>query len=811
MKPVLVKTLRYLATALGVLVLIAALAATWFYFQMRASLPQLDGTAALPGASAAVTVTRDALGVPTIRARTRADVARALGFLHAQERFFQMDLLRRRASGELAELFGQAALPIDKSARVHGFRAMAHQVFTRLTPAEQTLLASYTAGANTGLARLGQKPFEYLALRTTPAPWRAEDSILVIYAMTLDLQDPTNAHELMLATVRDQLGANALAYFAPLTTPGDAAVDGTSAPLPPAPSARDINLRQTAKKSTTSVPRAAATYALNPVPDPDFFPGSNSFAVSGAHTASGGALLANDPHLGLNVPNIWFRTVMEWTDSAPRRIVGVTIPGLPLLVLGSTGHIAWGLTVAYVDNADLITIDVNRVDHSLYKVPGRDDLIEIEKRRATILVKGADPVTVESSWTVWGPIVATDEKGRPIVSHWTAHDPAATNLAYLGLETAGTAAEAVAIAHRSGMPAHNFLVADSAGTIAWTVVGTLPKRFGFDGRLPVSWTYGDRGWDGFLPPDQHPTITAPPSGRLWTANNRVVGGAALELLGDGGYASASRAAQIRDDLDRLLASPTAKISPPDLAAIQLDDRAVFLAPWQKLLLAILTPGVTAENSSRAELRRLVAHWEGRALPESVSYRLVRAFRTKVSELVFNPIFAPCFEAMPNFDWRRLHYETALDAMIRDKPMHLLDPAYASWDDLIVAAADGVVDDLKKQGVPLAQATWGQRNIARINHPFGRMLPRWLGGWLNMPADPLPGDSNMPRIQTPTFGASMRLVVTPGREAEGLFQMPGGQSGHPLSPYYRAGHDAWVHGEPGSLLPGPTTYTLTLTP
>ena len=811
MKPTGKKILRYLALTIGIIVLIAIVAVGWFYLQLRASLPQLDGSAALPGAAATVKVTRDAIGVPTIRGRTRADVARALGFLHAQERFFQMDLLRRRATGELAEVFGQAALPLDKATRAHGFRALASLVYARLAPDERTLLESYTAGVNAGLAGLRRPPYEYLVLRTHPVPWRAEDCMLVIYAMTLDLQDANNNYERYLATLRSELGTSALAFFAPLLTPNDAALDGTTAPLAPIPSAREIDLRQQRPLHASIARQTSVPYATTTAPDPDFLPGSNSFAISGAHTTTGAALLANDPHLGLAVPNIWYRAAMEWSYPAPRQIVGVTLPGLPCLVLGSNGRVAWGLTVSYVDTADLITIDINRVDHSLYKIPGRTDLLEIEKRRDTIRVKGTEPVAVENLWTAWGPVIGYDDKERPIVCHWSAHDPAATNFNFHELEDARTAAEAVEIAHRSGMPAHNFVVADSAGTIAWTIVGTVPKRLGFDGRLPVSWTYGDRHWDGFLPPDDVPTIIAPPSGRLWTANNRLVGGAALALLGDGGYANPPRAAQIRDDLDKLLARPSTRVAPQDLAAIQLDDRALFLEPWQKLLLATLTPEITAQKNSRAELRRLVAQWTGRATTDSVSYRLVRAFRLQVAELAFNPIFESCTEALPGFDWRRFHYDEPLWQMLQAKPAHLLNPAYATWDALLVAAADAVVADLDKQSILLARATWGQRNTAHIVHPFGRVLPAWLTGWLNMPADQLPGDSNMPRIQTPTFGASMRLVVSPGREAEGLFQMPGGESGHPLSPYYRAGHAAWVKGEPGPLLPGPTAHTLVLQP
>jgi penicillin amidase len=150
-------------------------------------------------------------------------------------------------------------------------------------------------------------------------------------------------------------------------------------------------------------------------------------------------------------------------------------------------------------------------------------------------------------------------------------------------------------------------------------------------------------------------------------------------------------------------------------------------------------------------------------------------------------------------------------MVQEKPAHLLNPRFVTWDDLLVAAADLTVSSLDRQGVSLPQATWGQRNTARIRHPLAGALPAWLTGWLNLPADPLPGDVDMPRVQGPSFGASERLVVSPGHEAEGIFEMPGGQSGHPLSPFYRAGHEAWVHGDPTPFLAGKTEHTLELKP
>ncbi len=806
MTPAAAKRLRLLASALSVLALLALAGGTWFYFRLRASLPQLDGTAQVAGLGARVTVTRDALGVPTVRGENRADVARALGYLHAQDRFFQMDLFRRRAAGELAELFGKAAVPLDRATRVHGFRPIARKVVAQLPASQRDLLEAYAAGVNTGLAALGAKPFEYLVLRETPQPWRAEDSMLVSFAMWLDLQDSTGRYERTLMTVRDVFGAEALPFFAPLLTPNDAALDGSTAPAAPPPGPKILDLR-TRPKLTALPPRAAREPALEIFPrvPPDAATdiGSNAFALAGAHTASGAGMLAGDMHLALNVPNIWYRASLEFPG---HKITGVTLPGTPVVVAGSNGHIAWSFTDAYADTGDLVIVEPVPGSHSLYNAPGHDEPLAVEQRHEIIRVHGAPAVEVDYPWTIWGPVVGTLDRNRRLAFHWLAYEPAASNFDILEFENATDVATAVAAAHHAGITTNNFLVADAAGHIAWTIAGYLPRRVGYDGRLPTTWTYGDRKWDGLLRADEVPAIVAPPSGRLWSANQRAVGGDALAKIGDGGYARAARAAQIRDDL-----APLEHATPRDLLNVQLDDRALFLAPWQKLLLATLTPAAIAQKSSRAELRALVEKWEGRASIDSVSYRLVRAFRGCVMTRVFTPIFAPCVEADENFSWGRLPLETPVWTLLREKPAHLLNPDFKTWDDLLVAAADDVVTDLAKQGVPLDRATWGARNTARIRHPFASAMPSWLTGWLNMPADQLPGDSDMPRVFSPTHGASERFVVSPGREAEGIFHMPGGQSGHPLSPFYRAGHEAWVRSDPTPFLPGETKHTLTLAP
>jgi len=794
------RRLKYVIWVVGALLLIVVAALGYGWAQMRGSLPQLDGSRALAGLGAPVKIERDALGVPLITGTNRADVARALGFLHAQERFFQMDLLRRVAAGELAEIFGADAVKLDQGRRLHGFRRNAEKVVAAVPPEHRAILDAYTAGVNAGLAALPRVPWEYLVLRVAPQAWRAEDSVLCVYAMWFDLQDATGAYERSLQAFQNSHGADALNFFAPRGNNWDAAIDGTTFAPPPLP---PLKIKRDAAPARAS--------ALPPARDEHELPGSNNFALAGRHTATGAAMFANDMHLNLGVPNIWYRATLVWADATgPRRVVGVTLPGAPVVVVGSNGRVAWGFTNSYIDTTDIVVVEHDNTGLQ-YRSPAGWTFFR--EHRETIRVKNGAPVDFVAQWTEWGPIIGPaplPEKGSLLALRWNAHDPAATDLGLLGIESAADAAAALAAGHRAGMPNQNLTVADSAGAIGWIVTGRVPKRRGFDGRLPVSWAYGDRAWEGWLAEADTPAVLNPELGCLWTANNRIVGNEAYAKLGDGGYDEGPRAGQIRDGLKTLIASGR-KAAPADLLAIQLDDRALFLTRWKDLLLATLTDEAVAQKKARGQLREVVRQWNGRASADSAAYRVVRAFRTRASGRVLEPFFEQPGARYEGFAGSRLMAEDAVWRLIEEKPAQLLNSAHTSWEALLLAAVDDVLADIDQAGLTPAKFTWGRRNTLRMQHPFGRFLPGIVARFLDMPYDQLPGDSNMPRVQTRGFGASQRLVVSPGHEAEAILHLPGGQSGHPMSPFYRAGHDAWVKGEPTPLLPGPARHTLTLTP
>lgn len=809
--------LYVVVSLLLVLLLVVVGVSLWAGHALRASLAQVDGSAAMTGLDSRVLVKRDALGVPTIQGATRRDVARALGFVHAQERFFQMDLARRRAAGELSELFGTTTIQPDRAVRVHRFRTRARRIVGEATPELKAMLEAYTDGVNTGLAALGAKPFEYFVLRAEPAPWRAEDCILVVTSMFLVLQDSTGTSDyrrgLMYQTLPRQL-AHFLAAPAP---EWEAPVVGDPSPKVPLPGPEVFDLRastaaaadrQASSAVRQQVDSPSTVYGLPSTASVDdaILPGSNNWVVSGAHTASGAAMVANDMHLAIGVPNTWYRASLAWTDGGFHRVTGVTLPGAPSVIVGSNGDIAWGFTNTEGDWSDLIPLDPDPSSAGRYLTPSGPKSFDTYTER--IRVKDRDDRLLQVKETIWGPVVQENRLGRAWALRWVAHSGDGLNLRWAAIETARTIEEAFAVANGSGVPAQNLVVAERSGRIGWTVAGRIPKRVGFDGRVPVSWADGTNRWDGWLDPAEYPRIVDPAGGRIWTANQRIVSGEMHRIIGDAAQDQGARARQIRDDLAGMDA-----VVPRDMLRVQLDDRALFLERWRDLVLGELDPAAVAQSAARGEFRRVVEqNWTGRASIDSAGYRLVRAFRLRVRELALDPLLAPMIAADPQMSAtaaRSRITDGPLWSLVTDRPVHLLPKPYASWDALLVDAIDRTVTAMTSDGRTLASRTWGEVNTTRIRHPLGAAVPAYFAKWLDMPFQPLPGDNDMPRVQSPGVGASERFAVSPGHEDEGYFHMPGGQSGHPLSPNYRDEHTAWARGIATPFLPGRTVHVLTL--
>ncbi|HUO79758.1 MAG TPA: penicillin acylase family protein [Steroidobacteraceae bacterium] len=789
-------TLLRIGASLGALALLAA-AAGWLV--LRASLPVIDGQLSTHAVGERVTIERDADGATTVSGRSRDDVAFALGYAHAQDRFFQMDLLRRAAAGELSALLGEATVDTDRELRVHRFRAVARAAIAASSPAQRALVEAYAAGVNAGLASLRARPFEYLVLRAVPEPWRPEDSVLVTLAMFVQLQEHDGHRKIERGLIQEALPASAARFVYAAASDWEASLDDSHSAPPVVPAADDYDLARVGPLNFEPPARHTRTRPAA---------GSNNWAIAGARTATGAALVANDMHLGIRVPNTWYRARLRVAAAGgpPVDVTGVTLPGTPAVVTGSNTHVAWAFTNSYGDFEDVVRIVPDPAAPDRYlSAAGPRPFTHMHER---IEVRGGAAIELDVVGTEWGPVVWRDEAGRGYALEWTAHDPAAVNLELVGLESATGIADALAVAARAGIPAQNFVTGDAAGHIAWTIAGQIPRRRGGEPSLPRPSTDPELGFAGWVAAAERPAIVDPPGGQIATANARVVGGAALATIGDGGYDRGARARQILTALSARDAPQT----PRDALAVQLDDRALFLARWQQLLVGLLDTAAVAGHPRRAELKAVLRTWSGSAAVPDAAYRLVRAFRAEVERRVFYALIAPARAKNPGFRFVvPASFEGPLWTLLEQRPAHLLPPGASDWPAFLLAAADAAVAGVESDCAKLADCTWGRANLTRIRHPLSSALPL-LGSLLDMPAEMLPGDEDMPRVQGPAFGASERFAVSPGHEAEAYFEMPGGQSGHPLSPYYRAGHERWAHGEPAAgFLPGAALHTLTLSP
>ncbi|MGR8935538.1 MAG: penicillin acylase family protein [Gammaproteobacteria bacterium] len=788
---------RLLLTAATALIIVLAAVSAGYWFLSR-SLAQIDGKAVIAGLSAPVSVASDHYGIPVIRANTRSDALRALGYLSARDRLFQMDLMRRKSAGRLAEIFGTTALNSDIRARTLGFPDTAETIAAQLPETHRQLLSAYTEGINAFISGAHPLPYEFDMLRYRPEPWRIDDSFLLILGMFDLLTGWAENEERMLTTMESCLPQEVAAFLTPDT---DRYTDSLFGPAESLRPARPVPTASLADLLASQSERIALTETL--VAEAETVPGSNAWVVGASKTADGRAILANDMHLGLSVPNIWYRCELH-DDNAVT--AGIILPGLPIFISGSNGHIAWGATNLSGDFLDLVRLEENPDDSGEYKTP--EGWQRYQTAIETILIKDAEPVALPVRRTIWGPVAEHPLLGAPVAVHWTVLDTDTHNTGLLNVDNATTLQAGLELFNRAGGPQLNILLADNLGHIAWTLMGKIPKRFGFDGSTSRSWADGHIGWKGYVSAKNLPRQIDPPQGFLVSANDRRLGKNYPYVIGRQ-FASGYRAYRATGALESLH-----NIDEKQLFALQLNVETEFYRFYQQLALESLSDQAIAQNPELGDIRAYLAAWDGRAGKSSKGLALLTRFRALLAENVFTPFLTSCRSRDPHFKYRWTFIDTPLQALLREKSPRLLPERnkYRDWNDFIVQQLLQSARQLQMEypGTALSDLSWSLTDKAQIRHPFSQVFS-WLSPLLDMPEVALPGCLECLRVASPHFGASERLVVSPAHLEQGILHMPGGQSGHPLSPHYRDQYPFWAEGQPLGLLSANSEHLLLLSP
>lgn len=748
-------------------VVVLALAGTAIvYGVLTLSLPTLDGKGRSDAVTQPVKVARDTLGQAVITAATRHEAAYGLGYAHGQDRFFQMDLLRRNAAGELSELFGKAALALDKKMRFHQLRKRSQAILKTLPEADKQLLKSYAQGVNEGLAQVGYPSFEYLLTGAEQQPWQSEDSLLVIFSMYLDLQTATFERDQALIQIQQQYGAKMVEF---LTQPSQyqAALDGSV--LTP--------YTQTIPQLPTQSLAAIKTITAN------LEVGSNNWAVTADLTNTQAAMLSDDMHLSMAVPVIWYRAQLNYThDNQAYQVTGVSLPGAPAIVVGSNNKIAWGFTNGYIDTADWVALTDSSKTWQVNEV---------------IALPNGNSETYPLTLSEYGPVKYINN--QPYALSWAAHQPYAVDMQLLQLEQAETVDDALNIASNVGIPVQNLMVVDSQGSAAWKHMGGIPAR-----TAPSELAINENEYSATWQQNEviRPFVKNPQSGRLWTGNSRVVSAEDNARFGNGGYAPGARATQIRDRLFE-----KQQFNEGDFYQLQLDNQARFLTPWHSLLLEQLKQ----QPEHNADYINALDNWQQCACSTSVGYTLVKMYRDELINILFSSIEASLNKQDGTLSYVKRDLEPAVWQLIKAQPASWINPQFTNWEQQLQAAFEQTLAQLTaKFGNNIQNWQWGKVNELTIEHPFAKQIPL-LSKLLNMPTAPGFGDSYMPAVQKTSFGASQRFIAQPGHLESAILTVPGGQSGHPLSEFYRAGFDEYVEGKHTPLLPQTFMHQIEIVP
>ena len=789
--------LRVLLWILLLAALLVAAAVGYAYYITHTALPQLDGKIAVPGVTSPVTVTRDSHGVPTIEAASLEDLFFAQGYVTAQDRLFQMDVMRRFAGGELSEILGEDTIKLDREQKVLGLRATAKKSLELASARDRSFFDAYARGVNAYISsRSSNLPIEFRILRYAPKLWTAEDSVVIAHQMVKDL----NYHYFSDALAREKI----MAKLGPELT-GDLYVNRSWHDRPPTVMREDVNEPDKAPSDSddddddgpdNSVTQREASPGVE-----DFRPvnGSNDWVVSGAHTVTGKPLLSNDMHLGHQMPNLWYEAHLR---SGAIDVAGVTLPGMPYVVVGHNQRIAWGFTNVGPTVTDIYIENFN--PDGTYQTP--KGWVQPEHRAEVIHVKGKPDVNIDVKITRHGPIITELVPGetRQLALRWTIYD--GLRIPFFDVNAAQNWDEFTKAFSQLDAPGQNVVYADVDGNIGYHTTGKVPIRAGGDGSLPMSGADDAHEWTSYIPFDKLPNIYNPPSGIIATANGRIAPDNYPHSI-SAEWEAPWRTARIYHVLES-----GRKFSAADMLALQTDiqsEATLFAA--ERLVYAV---DHAAKPSARAkQAADLMRSWDGRMLASSaaptIAENAIREVRRLLLEAKLGTVRpqsgadadSELFKSRENkaLDWKTytwLQRSVWLENVLLHRPKRWLPEKYPNYDELLTAAVEAAVNDPQ---VPkdLASWRWGAFNAVEIQHPILGKIPI-ISHWSGPGVREQSGSGYTVKAVTRYHGPSERFTANLADLDQSTLNIVTGQGGNFLSPYYMDQWKAWYEG---------TTFTL----
>ena len=741
--------MAFLRRVLLILLLLPVLAAGAAGLWLHSSLAVTDGRLRLPGLEREVRVTRDAHGIPTVVAQNEHDADFVIGFLHAQDRLFAMDMMRRYGAGRLAELFGARFVGLDRGTRMLGLYRAAERQYAGLAAPTRAALDAYAAGVNAFIATRRQAwPPEYYLLRAAPEPWRPADSL--VWAKIMDLQLTGNYRgEMLRARLLRHLSPADLAVLYP-AYPKDAPVTLEKARA----AYRDVPLDKLAAALPPGGPQAA----------------SNNWVLSGARTENHKALLANDPHLDFSAPGVWYLVRIETPEL---KAAGVTAPGNPFLIIGHNEHIAWGFTTTGSDVEDLFIEKADPVDPSRYAAPGGP--LPFATRQEEIRVRDGAPVSMTIRETRHGPVIS-DLVDSPqllaLSATWLAADDHSPDAVWAMSRAQDWQSFRHALESWAA-PQQNIVYADTEGNIGFIAPAHIPIRANGDGWLPAPGWTGDYDWTGMVPFDALPSAYNPPDGRIVTANNKIVPDDYPYLL-TRDWELPYRAERITALLD------TGALQSPDTtAAIQGDLQSLVAKQLLPMMLTV-TPDSVPARLAVERLRR----WDGRMDRSRVEPLIFIAWLRELSRVLLADKLAGDFEDY----WG-----------LRPNVVQGILAEHQDWCDhgdcaaaLSTALERALADLQTRYGAAIDDWQWGRAHPAAFESAFWSNLPL-LGSWLDVSIaddgdqDTVNAAAMFVRDPATPFvarhGPTLRMIVDLAQPDAARFMITPGQSGNPFSPHW----------------------------